>query len=285
MKLELGSLVDGRYRVGTLLGRGYGSLVFEAVDEELSRTVAIKVLEHRSDVSEVEAERFAREALVGAELNHPHIVRVHAHGPTGDGGLYFVMERLVGQNLAEELRARPSWRPRELFPLFEQLAAALGAAHAAGVVHRDVKPANVFLTEGGDAKLLDFGIALRAGDVRLTNPGEIIGTPHNLAPEQVRLAPSDHRVDVYGLGVLAYRLLSGRMPFAGSPRQVLVDIVRKVPRPPSVVLGRGSHLLDAIVMRAIEKDMERRFPSVGDFVIALRMAVDTAALSIPPDDS
>jgi serine/threonine protein kinase len=271
--LRVGSVLDGRYRIGRELGGGFSSRVYRARDNETGDDVAVKVLRDPS------AERFIREARVGTELDHPHIVKVINHGIVErTKAHYLVMELLEGSSLAEVLKRRPRWEPMDVLPLVDQLASALAAAHARGVIHRDVKAANVFQLEDGSLKLLDFGIAFEIGEVRLTAPGALVGTPSNLAPEQVQLEPMDHRVDVYALGVLVYRMIAGRMPFNHKkPQRVLMDIVRMVPRPPSELLGEGSRLVDTIVMRALEKDPDRRFASVLDFAEALRLAVESTA--------
>ena len=274
--LPVGSVLDERYRIERCLGGGFSSRVYCARDGESGRRVAVKVLRGMS------TERFVREARIGTELDHPHIVKVLHHGVVErTGAHYLTMEMLEGENLADVLRVRPVWEPAAILPIVDQLASALAAAHDRGVVHRDVKPANIFVLADGSVKLLDFGIALELGDVRITAPGALVGTPSNLAPEQVRLEAVDHRVDVYALGVLAYRFLTGHMPFeAKQPQRVLLEIVRKVPRGPSEVLGRGSRLLDTIVMRALEKEPSRRFESVRQFAESLRLAVKADE---PPD--
>lgn len=268
--LPVGSVLDGRYRIQRRLGGGFGSRVYCALDVESGGEVAVKVLRGLS------TERFVREARIGTELDHPHIAKVFHHGVVEQTQAhYLTMEMLEGENLADVLRERPVWEPAAILPIVDQLASALAAAHAAGVVHRDLKAANIFVLADGSVKLLDFGIALELGDVRITAPGALVGTPSNLAPEQVRLEAVDHRVDVYALGVLVYRFLTGHMPFeARQPQRVLMEIVRKVPRAPSEVSGQGSGLLDTIVMRALEKEPDRRFANVLDFAASLRLAVE-----------
>ena len=268
--LPAGFVLDGRYRIERCLGGGFSSRVYRAEDSSSGDKVAVKVLRDPS------SKRFFREARIGTELDHPHIVKVLGHGVVErTGAHYLTMELLEGENLADVLRDRRVWEPAAVLPIIDQLASALFAAHQSGVVHRDVKPANIFVLADGSVKLLDFGIAFELGNVRITAPGALVGTPCNLAPEQVRLEEIDHRVDVYALGVRVYRFLTGRMPFeARQPQRVLIEIVRKVPRAPSEVLGRGSRLVDTIVMRALDKEPGLRFATVLDLAESLRIAVE-----------
>lgn len=272
--LPLGQRVAGRYRLDAVLGEGATSRVYEALDEETGETVAIKVLDLSRAHAALLEQRFLREARIGTSLQHPSIARVWELGRLPDTGApYLVMERLEGMTLFDSMRQQPTRSFAETLDVVIPVGKALSAAHAAGVVHRDVKPANIFLTPDGP-KLLDFGISIRDGDVRLTDPSAVVGTPSNLAPEQIQLSPSDHRVDVYALGVLMYRLLTGRPPFQDRDAMGLMTrIVSEDPPPPSQLVEGVSSMMDAVVMRAMAKRPEHRFASVDALIVAARTAL------------
>ena len=272
--LPLGDHLLDRNGLDAVIGEGATSRVYEALDEKPGGVVAIKVLDLSRAHAELLEQRFLREARIGVSLEHPNIARVYELGRVPDTGVpYLVMERLEGRTLLEEMKARPQRSFAEALEILGPVAEAVSAAHAAGVVHRDIKPANVFLTPDGP-KLLDFGISIRTGDVRLTDPSAVVGTPSNLAPEQIQLVESDHRVDVYALGVLLYRLVCGRAPFHGrDPLSLMTRIVTEEPTPPSELVEGISSMMDAVVMRALAKRPEQRFASVDALMTAARVAL------------
>ena len=218
-----GTIVDGRYQIGGVLGTGGMGAVFEAQHLRLGRKVALKVLKptlmHRDDY----VERFKREATSASKIRHPNVVEIIDTGVLPDSTVYTVMELLVGEDLARRLKrvGRLPW-PHTRW-LLVQIVRALYAAHSNGIIHRDIKPANCFLIGeivGQEfVKVLDFGIAkldqLDAGERALTGTSEILGTPSYMAPEMARGISADARSEVYSVGVLAYRMLSGRVPFSG----------------------------------------------------------------------
>jgi serine/threonine-protein kinase len=221
------SLIDSRYRIDEMIGRGGMGAVYRAHDLRLGRDVAVKVV--RSDLAgRVEArQRFEREAQIVARLQHPAIVTVFDYGTLPDGAAFLVMEYVRGLDLRRLLDREGPLAADRVVPLVETIARAVDSAHQAGVLHRDLKPENILLPESGlAAKVLDFGVAklvdgdpARAGTV--THAATIIGTPAYMAPEQLRGAPIDGRADVYSLAVMTYEALTGRLPFgAGS----IIDI-------------------------------------------------------------
>ncbi len=204
----------GHYRLERLLGRGGMGEVWAAWDERLERRVAVKrIAAPRRGVAEVRA-RFWREARALAALDHPGVVRVHDMGEEADGSLFMAMELVEGTSLEDALEA--PWTTRDAKRVLLDVARALGAAHAAGLTHRDVKPSNVLLEAAGRARVVDFGLARRADadEERVTADGAVVGTPAWMAPEQVRGEPVGPPADVFAVGVLAYRLLTGVHPFA-----------------------------------------------------------------------
>lgn len=212
------TLLDGRYRLASPLGRGGMSIVYAAEDLELGRQVAVKLL--LQDGDEILAERLFREARAAAASNHPAIVTVYAHGLDPQTGLcYLVMERLSGMDLQARL-AREGALPIPLVQTIGvEVADVLSEVHTRGIVHRDLKPANIFLGHRGrhrdEIRLLDFGVAKQLGMMTLTRPGQLVGTWGYMAPEQLLEQPVDPRTDLYALGLVLYECLTGVRPFSG----------------------------------------------------------------------
>jgi len=248
-------LLDGRYAVHHRLARGGMASVYLATDTRLDRRVAVKVM-HPALAEDPEfVARFNREARAAAGLNHPDIVSVYDQG-TDDGHPFLVMEYVPGHTLRSVLRERLRLSPGEALAVMDHVLAALAAAHAAGLVHRDVKPENVLVTPDGRVKVADFGLARAAAGATVTAAtGPIIGTAAYLAPEQVRDGTSDARSDVYAAGVMLFELLTGRQPFSGDSAVSVAyrHVNEDVPEPSSVVNGVPGEL-DALVMAATARD-------------------------------
>jgi len=264
------------YQILREIGRGGMSTVYEARDTRTGQTVALKLLalppSHTPDQQRDLIARFRREARAVAQLSHPNIVVIHEVGER-DGAHFLAMEYLTGQTLRERLAAGPM-TPAQAQPILAQIAGALDAVHAAGIVHRDVKPSNVVLLPDGTAKLLDFGIARQSDDTTITSTGMIVGSPSYMAPEQVRGEAGTEASDVWALGVLGYEMLAGRPPFqAGTIPAVLYQVTHETP-PPIPVLPPA---LQKVLRRALDKNPARRFRSAGALAEAMR-----AALPKPP---
>lgn len=226
------SLLSGRYELRSVLGRGGMGEVWLAFDRRLSRPVAVKIVRPADSDDPALPERFEREARIAARLSHPNIVGVYDVGLDGPTP-YLVMELVQGHSLADELASGPL-EPRRAVSIAQQVCEALAAAHAAGVVHRDVKPANILLTGADLVKVCDFGIArvTDAAQAALTGSAMVIGTSAYMAPEQVAGRPVDARTDLYALGCVLYAMLAGRPPFAGdTPIQVAWQHVNEAPVP------------------------------------------------------
>jgi eukaryotic-like serine/threonine-protein kinase len=268
MTIEGGVLAD-RYAVGELLGRGGMAEVYLATDRVLDRPVAIKTLGGWLASDATFVERFRREALASARISHPNLVAVFDAG--SDGSLhYIVMEHVPGETLADVIRREGPLRPDRARGIGTNVADALGVAHEAGIVHRDVKPANVMLTPDGRTKLMDLGIARSIDGESITRASSILGTAGYVSPEQARGDPVDRRSDVYSLGCVMYEMLTGRPPFtAGDPVAVAYKHVHEAPVPPSSVDPSVPHSLEAVTLRAMEKDPAARFQSAGDMSSAL----------------
>jgi serine/threonine protein kinase len=211
------ALLGGRYRLDHVAGHGGMATVFIAHDTVLDRTVAIKLLQHRRDETGVIQERFEREARAEAKIVHPNVVSVHDIGESDDGRPFIVMDYVDGPSLQEIVAAEAPLSSERVAAIGMGIARALAAAHAAGIVHRDVKPANVIVDGDGIPHLMDFGLAreLHGEDPDLTAPGVLVGTAYYVAPEQARFGTASPAADLYSLGAVLYHALTGEPPFTG----------------------------------------------------------------------
>jgi tRNA A-37 threonylcarbamoyl transferase component Bud32/dienelactone hydrolase len=274
----------GHYRITAPLGEGGMGVVYEAEDLRLPRRVALKFLPARHLDDHAARERFEREARAASVLSHPHICVLHDVAEH-DGQPFLVMERLHGTSLRERLQAG-RLPADEVLRVGAQVADALEAAHRAGIVHRDVKPANIFLTERGDAKVLDFGVAglrLVGADAasqiptleKLTSPGSAVGTAAYMSPEQVLGRPADARSDVFSLGVVLYEMATGAKPFAGDSMGAVFDaILHRAPTSPVRLNPAMPAELERIVNRCLEKDAAKRWSSAAELRDALALCLD-----------
>jgi len=265
----------GRYALRAELGRGGCAIVYEAHDLRLGRLVALKMIKEGARDVQANA-RLAREARAAAAIHHPNVCAVSDAGNLEDGRPYLVMERLHGETLTRCLHRLGRLSPEDAIDIALQLLSALDAAHAVGVVHRDVKPDNVFLVPrsgcGPLVKLLDFGMCRRAAamlrdDATLTRAGQVVGTPEYMSPEQVSgKREFDARIDLYAVGVILYEVLSGQRAFPGKDaREVVVSVlVRSLP-PLRSLRPEIPLVLDRIVARAMERDASFRYSSAAEF--------------------
>ena len=279
--LDPGSLA-GDYVIDAYLAKGGCGAVYRSHHRSTLQPAAVKVLHGLLATSPRMVERFVREVEVVNLLRHPGIVQIYDIGTLEDGRPFYAMELLGGPTLETLLAPGRRLTPEEALQIFEPLCSALAAAHAAGVVHRDVKPSNVAVDLGPpmSVKLLDFGIAkLTTTELQangLTSVGRLIGTPTIMAPEQILGAEVDARADVYALGVLLYRMLAGRLPFEALDVAELKRQHLEVPAPRPSLRGQGSAALDAVVLRALEKRPEHRFEGASALLNALKLAAGRA---------
>jgi eukaryotic-like serine/threonine-protein kinase len=267
---ELGTI--GPYRLLNELGRGGMGIVYRAWDESLRRLVALKVL-RPEQTHETDRLRLIREARITAQFRHEHAVMVHAVANPDDGLPYLVMEYIVGPTLAQLIDSPERPGPRMIATLMAQIADALDAAHAVGLVHRDVKPSNILIENGtGRAKITDFGLArTETGPSSLSREGFLAGTPTYMSPEQARGdAHVDARADVYGLGATFYQALTGVTPFRGAPHLVLRQVIEEDPLPPRRLNDQVPRDLETICLKAMAKEAARRYPSAGALAGDLR---------------
>ncbi len=257
----IGQLFDGRYLIERQIGSGGMADVYLATDQSLGRKVAIKILSDRYARDAAFVERFRREAAAAASLRHPNIVTVYDRGETM-GTSYIAMEYLDGPTLKEEITRRAPLPEPEAINYATQALAALEAAHRQGVVHRDIKPHNMVLTDEGRLKVTDFGIARAANTQQMTEVGSIVGTAQYLSPEQARGLAVGPESDIYSMGVVLYEMLCGELPFTG---ESAVDIAMKQVSDTPPPLNRRNRLvspaMEQVVMRALAKDPALRFSS------------------------
>ncbi len=278
-----GELAAGRFRIARLLGAGGAGQVFEALDLEIDQPLALKVLHPRFAGDDRATAHFKREFLLARRITHPNVCRVFdlfthrpaAPGVWGEAVVFLTMELLAGESLAARLRRRGRMAPAEVLPLLQQVARALDAAHAAGVVHRDFKSANVMLipTAGGSrAVITDFGVAVaRPGDPLWVHGNRgMVGSPAYMAPEQVLGAEVTAAADIYALGIVLYELVTGRRPFGGPDRlAAALQRLTRPPVPPRRFLPTLDRRWEETILRCLEREPASRFASAGDAVAAL----------------
>jgi serine/threonine-protein kinase len=284
----------GEYVVEQLVGRGGMSTVYRATHPVIGGRVAIKLLSIERLHDPQAVSRFIQEARTANEIRHRNIVDVFAFGRLDTGQTYCVMEYLEGESLSQHLARTRAMTLADAIAVLHPVARALDAAHAKGVVHRDIKPANIFLRrdpEGaalGQVKLLDFGVAklLATSDLKSehhTQTGSWIGTPSYMSPEQWNAKDVDERADVYSLGVVAYEMLTGQLPYAGDGfADMLVQQQTQPPRPASELAPAIPPTADAVLARALDKDPAQRFVRASAFVDAL---ADAAGMRTPASAS
>jgi eukaryotic-like serine/threonine-protein kinase len=269
-EVEVGSVVDGRYRVLAKIGGGGMADVWLAEDAHLQRKIALKVLHPRLAQDREFVMRFQREAESAAGLQHPNVVSVFDRGEW-QGTYYIAMQYVEGPTLKQLIDSGIT--VEQGVAVIRQVLQAAGYAHRQGIVHRDLKPQNVIVDPEGKAIVTDFGIA-RAGVSEITQTGSVMGTPHYLSPEQAQGFDVTAVSDLYSIGVMLYETLTGRVPFEGeSAVAVAMKQVSQMPQRPSSIQPRVSPALDAVVMRALEKDPGQRFQSADAFIAALDQAM------------
>ncbi|GAA2961727.1 Stk1 family PASTA domain-containing Ser/Thr kinase [Streptomyces enissocaesilis] len=253
----VGHVLDGRYRVDARIAVGGMATVYRAVDTRLDRVLALKVMHPALAADGSFVDRFIREAKSVARLAHPNVVGVFDQGTSG-GYVYLAMEYVAGCTLRDVLRERGALQPRAALDILEPVLAALGAAHRAGFVHRDMKPENVLIGDDGRVKVADFGL-VRAVDTVTSTTGSVLGTVSYLAPEQIEHGTADTRADVYACGVVLYEMLTGAKPHSGStPAQVLYRHLHEDVPAPSAAVPMLAAVLDELVAGATARDPEIR---------------------------
>ncbi|MDR3288518.1 MAG: Stk1 family PASTA domain-containing Ser/Thr kinase [Peptococcaceae bacterium] len=250
-----------RYEVIEQIGSGGMAIVYKAKDILLNRIVTIKVLREQFLSDEDFIRRFRREAQSAASLSHTNIVSIYDVGKDGEIE-YIVMEYVEGRNLKEIIRNYAPLLPDQAIYITKQIAEAIKHAHAHKIIHRDIKPHNILITEDGGAKVTDFGIARAVSAATVTHTGDIVGSVHYLSPEQARGVQSNEQSDLYSLGIILYELLTGKIPYDGeTPIAIALKHLQEQPVPPSKLNPKIRPELEAVIMKAIAKDAEERYAS------------------------
>jgi eukaryotic-like serine/threonine-protein kinase len=267
----LGDTLGGRYLLSGLLGAGGMAEVFLAHDRMLDRDLALKVLKEHYAKDERFVRRFRKEAQSAAALNHQNVVQIYDQGRAEDGRYYIAMQHMPGGSLEDLILRRGPLGPSEAARLASQIAEALHAAHARGIVHRDIKPQNVLIGEAGEAKVADFGIALAASRTSTSGPNFLFGTPSYMSPEQAmgeRVGPES---DLYSLGVVLYEMLTATVPFAAEGAlATAMKHLTELPLSPRKRNPSVPEAMDALVMGLLSKDPEDRYPSAARLIEDLR---------------
>ncbi len=269
----------GKYEVRRELGRGAMGIVYEGWDPMIDRRVALKTVRKdqldRSEVDEI-LSRFKREAQAAGRLNHPNVVAVYEYGEDADGVAFIAMEYVEGRELKDYFDKQERFSLTEIVRLMGELLNALGHAHEHGIVHRDVKPANIFLLKSGQAKVGDFGIA-RIESSNLTQAGSVLGTPAYMSPEQFMGQRVDGRSDLFSAGVILYQFLTGEKPFAGQLTTIMHKVLKEDPIAPSELNVQVPSVFDAVIRKALAKRPEERYQSAKEFSGALQAALSGRA--------
>ncbi|TYO97381.1 Stk1 family PASTA domain-containing Ser/Thr kinase [Desulfallas thermosapovorans] len=283
----IGKMLGNRYEILEKLGGGGMAIVYKSRDTFLNRFVTIKVLRPEFTSDEDFIRRFRREAQAVASLSHPNIVNIHDVGQE-DGIHYLVMEYIQGDNLKAIIRKNGQLRPEHAVRIAIQVCEALEHAHENHIVHRDVKPHNILITDDGRAKLTDFGIAMEATSATITRTDTIMGSVHYLSPEQARGETATTKSDIYAVGILLYEMLTGKQPYSGdSPIAVAIKHIQETPQPVDEVNPGVPAELAEVVMRAMEKQPEDRYKSAAELARYLELALEDtgqATVVIPADE-
>jgi len=265
----------GKYEITGLLGRGAMGVVYKAYDPSIARTVAIKAI--RKDLLDQDnmdgvIARFRNEAMAAGRLNHPGIIAIYDYGEADDTA-FIAMEYAEGQGLRDYLRARGAVKLTDIALMMAQLLDALEYAHQRGVIHRDIKPGNIIITDEGKLKVTDFGIA-RLDASNLTQTGMIVGTPSYMAPEQYTGLAVDMRADLFSAGVVLYEMITGMKPFSGTSEVIAYQICHAPHAAPSDLDPALPRSLDEVIGRALAKKKEDRYGSAAEFSRALMAAIN-----------
>jgi serine/threonine protein kinase len=294
MALEIGQLIDGKYRIQSLIGQGGMGAVYEGENVRIGRRVAIKVL-HADLTGNLEVvQRFEREAQAAGRIGSDHILEIIDLGQLADGDHFMVMEFLDGEPLGERIRRLERLSPAALVPIAKQLLRGLGAAHKAGIVHRDLKPDNIFILrqKAGQpdyVKIIDFGISkfqsLGGDAMKMTRTGTVMGTPYYMSPEQASGSKeADNRSDLYSVGVILYEAITGRVPFEATTfNQLMFKIVLAEIPGPDTLVPEVDPAFASMVLKAMARDVDRRFQTAEDFIQALEAWEKTGlTVTVPP---
>ena len=265
-----GQYFGKRYQVIEEIGRGGMGRVYKAIDQELNRIVALKMITPELSSNPVAVERFKKEIKLASQISHENVCRIHDLGEV-EGIKYISMQFIDGHNLKELIQTARRLSVESAIQITEQICQALTAAHKKGVIHRDLKPPNIRLDKKGNAYVMDFGIARSLEAKEVTKPGEVIGTPRYMSPEQAEGREVDHRSDIYSLGALMYEMLTGSPPFKADTIAGLIHKhITKAPKPPSKLNPQVPKILEEIILKCLEKTPERRYQRADEIIKAIK---------------
>ncbi len=266
----MSKILSNRYEIIEKIGSGGMAIVYKAKDLLLNRIVAIKILHEQFTADEEFVRRFRREAQSAASLSHANIVSIYDVGKDGETE-YIVMEHIEGQNLKDIIRNYAPLSTEQTLELGIQIAEAIRHAHEHHIIHRDIKPHNILVTEDGRIKVTDFGIARAVSAATMTHTGDIVGSVHYLSPEQARGIQTNEQSDLYSLGIILYELLTGKVPYDGeTPISIALKHLQELAVPPSKLNARVSPALENLVMRSIAKSPDQRYATAKDLLQDLR---------------
>lgn len=273
----------GRYEITGELGRGAMGIVYEAKDPLIGRTIAVKTIRanatSRPDEAKFLQQQLLKEATAAGQLSHPNIVTIHDVGMEGDVA-FIAMEKVEGASLQEVLSSGNRLEPQAVIHILQQCAQALDYAHRKGILHRDVKPANIMVQHGDQVKIADFGIAKNTLSPQQTGFGFAMGTPSYMSPEQIRMEPLDGRSDQFSLAVVAYELLVGIKPFAEDTVITLFSAIREGPRPSAHAFNpQLSVAVDGVLQRALARLPAERYATCEEFISGLRATCETGSVT------
>ncbi len=295
MTLQIGDVIQDKYRIVRLIGQGGMGAVYEGENTLIARRVAIKVLYSQIAGQQGVVERFEREAQAAGRIGNDHILEVLDMGTLDDGNRFMVMEYLDGETLGERTKRLGPLTADQIFPLARQLLVGLAAAHHAGIIHRDLKPDNVFISrqKAGQAdfvKIIDFGISKFTQldqDMKMTATGAVMGTPYFMSPEQAKgTGGADGRSDLYAVGVILYKTVTGRVPFDGETfNELLFKIVLSPMPQPRQLVPELDPAFETIIQKAMARDPDRRFQTAQEFIQALDAWKDAGtSVTVPPPE-
>src|SRR5229473_8069664 len=289
LRLEPGDDFGPRYRIESLIGEGGMGKVYKAYDKELDRIVALKLVRSELASDPASMQRFKQELLLASKISHKNILRIHDLGDV-EGMKFISMTYVEGEDLGDVITREGRLLLERAVAIFKRLCGALEAAHAEGVVHRDLKPRNILIDRLDNVYISDFGLAksLEESANAMTRTGEILGTPRYMSPEQAQAFPTDHQSDLYSLGLIFYEMVTGDVPFrGGSMLQVMNQRVMQAPQNPKVVVPDLPDYIAAIIMRCLEKDQTRRYQSASEILQDLdagRAAPTPASSLVIPEE-
>jgi tetratricopeptide (TPR) repeat protein/TolB-like protein/tRNA A-37 threonylcarbamoyl transferase component Bud32 len=289
LQLEPGDDFGPRYRIESLIGEGGMGKVYKAYDKDLDRIVALKLVRSELASDPASMQRFKQELLLASRISHKNILRIHDLGDV-EGMKFISMTYVEGEDLGDVITREGRLPLERAVAIFKRLCGALEAAHAEGVVHRDLKPRNILIDRLDNVYISDFGLAksLEESATAMTRTGEILGTPRYMSPEQAQALPTDHQSDLYSLGLIFYEMVTGDVPFrGGSMLQVMNQRVMQAPKNPQSVVPELPDYIAAIIMRCLEKDQTRRYQSAAEILKDLdagRAAPTPASTLVIPEE-